>query len=145
MPLALFEFATDWLGDHQMLAWVLGGASLAMVVGAAIALPFVVVRIPADYFSHDRPRTMPWQQAHPAWRVIAFIGKNLLAAVLLLAGIVMLFTPGQGVLCMMLGLALLDLPGKRKFERWLVIKTPLFKTINALRQKYGHPPLEKPS
>ncbi len=144
MPLAFFKFATDWLGNHQGIVWSLVGFSVLMVIVAAIALPMIVVRIPADYFAHDRPPTLPWQKVHPAWRIAAFAVKNLVGTLLLIAGFIMLFVPGQGVLCILLGLALVDVPGKRKLERWIATRPPVFKGLNALRRKYGKPPLQKP-
>jgi hypothetical protein len=145
MPLAVFDSAKDWLTQHQAVAWSLVGFSVAMVVAAIVALPFIVVRIPVDYFAHDRSPQLPWQKTHPAVRIVALAGKNILGALLLLAGLVMLFTPGQGILCVLLGVALLDVPGKRRLERWIATRPPVFKALNALRRKYGHPPLEKPS
>jgi hypothetical protein len=145
MPFALFEFATDWLAQHQAVVWSLVGFSVAMVVAAVVALPLIVVRIPADYFAHQREPQLPWQKAHPALRIVAIVGKNLLGALLLLAGLVMLFAPGQGILCILLGVALLDVPGKRRLERWIATRPPVFKALNALRRKYGHPPLDKPT
>jgi hypothetical protein len=145
MPLAVFDFATDWLTHHQAVVWSLVGFSVAMIVAAVVALPLIIVRIPVDYFSHNRHPQLPWQKAHPALRIAALAGKNLLGALLLLAGLVMLFTPGQGILCLLLGVALLDVPGKRRLERWIATRPPVFKALNALRRKYGHPPLEKPT
>jgi hypothetical protein len=145
MPMAFFNFVSRWFDQHREIAWSLIGFSAAMFVVALVALPFVVVRIPADYFAHNRPPALPWQKAHPALRIAALAAKNLLGAVLLIVGLVMLITPGQGVLCILLGLAMLDVPGKRKIERWIVTRPAVFKALNALRKKYGKPPLKKPS
>jgi hypothetical protein len=144
MLLAILDFATNWLGQHQGVVWAIVGFSLVMVVGAAVALPYIVVRIPADYFAHDRPPQPFLKQSHPALRITAIAAKNLLGALLLIAGLVMLFTPGQGILCVLLGVALLDVPGKRRLERWIATRPTVFKAINALRRKYHKPPLEKP-
>lgn len=145
MSFAIFNLATDWLTHHQAVVWSLVGFSVAMVVAAVVALPLIIVRIPVDYFAHNRQPQLPWQKAHPVVRIAALAGKNILGALLLLAGLVMLFTPGQGILCILLGVALLDVPGKRRLERWIATRPPVFKGLNALRRKYGHPPLEKPS
>lgn len=50
------------------------------------------------------------------WRII---GRNLLGWLLVLAGFIMLFTPGQGLLTMLAGLALADWPGRLRFFEWL--------------------------
>ena len=70
--------------------------------------------------------------------------KNLLGAVLLLAGLVMLVTPGQGILTIMAGLWLLDLPGKRRGEQHLIGLPKVLSSINWIRRKAGHLPLRVP-
>jgi len=89
---------------------------------------------------------MRWEKMHPGVRVAAVAGKNLLGLALLLCGAVLSLplVPGPGVLTMLLGLALLDLPGKRALERWIVAQPIVFAALNQLRAKYGHVPLEKP-
>ena len=86
-------------------------ASLATFVVSAVALPWLLTRLPEDYFDETSPTAYPpWPRQRVlywAWRLL----KNLLAVVLLVAGFVMLFTPGQGILTIMAGLWLVDLPG----------------------------------
>jgi hypothetical protein len=53
----------------------------------------------------------------------------------------MIFTPGQGVLSILLGLSLLDIPGKKKFERKLIQQEGVLKVVNRLRARRGQPPL----
>ena len=61
------------------------------------------------------------------------IVKNLVGGLFVAAGIVMLFMPGQGILTILIGLSLLDLPGKRAFERRLVGSPAVFEAINVIR------------
>jgi len=49
--------------------------------GTLIAVPWLVVRIPADYFGHRRRRRVPWADQHPAVRGFLVGGKNLLGVV----------------------------------------------------------------
>jgi hypothetical protein len=49
----------------------------------------------------------------------------------------MLVLPGQGVLTILLWFILMDLPGKYRFERWLVARPLVFKSINRLRHRAG--------
>ena len=67
--------------------------------------------------------------------------RNALGAVLLAAGIAMLVLPGQGLLTILLGLMLVDFPGKRRAERALVARPNVFEALNWLRAKAGRPPL----
>jgi hypothetical protein len=68
--------------------------------------------------------------------------KNLLGLVFLLGGAAMLFLPGQGLLTMFIGVLLLEGPGKRRFELWLVRKPAVLGALNWLRRRSGAPPLK---
>jgi hypothetical protein len=118
---------------------------LLFVVTFAISLAIVsliMVKIPANYFQEDySPEFFSGQ--HPAIRLIGIIGKNVLGVLLVALGIVMSVpgVPGQGLLTILLGVMLLDFPGRRSLERKLVSRPGVFKTINKLRHKFGKPSL----
>lgn len=127
---------TSWI------SW-LAAVSLATFLISAVALPWLLTRLPEDYFQ-ERDRSSvahaPWPRSRAlywSWRVL----KNLLGVLLLLAGLVMLITPGQGVLTIMAGLWLMDLPGKRRVERYLIARQQVLTSINWIRQRAGRPPL----
>jgi len=79
----------------------------------------------------------------PALRWAGLIGKNVLGIVLVLLGIVMSLPgiPGQGVLTILLGIMLLDLPGKRRLEQKILKQPKVLEKINRLRHKFSKPPL----
>ena len=58
------------------------------------------------------------------------------------AGIAMLLLPGQGVLTILIGIMLLDFPGKRSLEFWIIRQRGVLKAANWIRRKSNHPPLE---
>jgi hypothetical protein len=114
--------------------------SLVFFVGTLIAIPFILVRLPADYFDIRVPR--PWMKDHhPVLRLIGHIVKNAIGAVFLFAGFLMLFLPGQGILTMLIGISMLDFPGKRKVEAKLIGQPTVLNAINAMRHKFEKPPL----
>jgi len=114
--------------------------SVVFFVGTLIAIPFILVRLPPDYFDERHPRVwMP--DRHPVLRLAALIAKNAVGAVLLAVGIVLLFLPGQGILTILIAVSLLDFPGKRYIERRIVGQETVLRAVNALREKYGKPPL----
>ena len=49
--------------------------------------------------------------------------------------------PGQGLLTMLVGLVLLDIPGKRRLELKLVSRPRVVRAINRLRKRFSRPPL----
>ncbi len=132
----------DWVRENDGLLWWLGGISLATFVGSLIVIPVLVVKMAPDYFMPGRRSAMA--ELHPVVRLFGLLGKNLLGGLLFLAGVAMLFIPGQGLLTMLLGLALLDFPGKRTCELWLVRKPKIHRAMNWIRRRYGHPPLQVP-
>lgn len=114
--------------------------SIAGFVGSLIAIPFILVRLPPHYFDERHPR--PWMENHhPILRMTGLIIKNVVGLVFLLAGFAMLFLPGQGILTMLIGVSLMDFPGKRRLERKLVGRPAVLKTINMMRAKFDRPPL----
>jgi hypothetical protein len=122
---------------------MLGVLIFLVTFGISLAIVSVImVKIPADYFKEDRPRDL-WADRHPAVRVLGVIGKNILGVLLVALGIVMSLpgVPGQGILTILLGIMLLDFPGKRRLEHKLVSRPQVLKTINKLRHRFGKPSL----
>jgi amino acid transporter len=135
------------LGDlFSSLSWqnVLVGLLIFIITFAIslAAVSFILVRIPPDYFRKERPREL-WADKPRAVRLLGLVAKNVLGVVLVALGIVMSIpgVPGQGILTILLGIMLLDLPGKRDLENKLVSRPQVLKTINKLRHKFGKPNL----
>lgn len=114
--------------------------SIVFFVGSLIAIPFILVRLPEDFFDIRVPR--PWMEDHhPVLRVLGHLVKNVVGAIFLFAGFLMLFLPGQGILTMLIGISMLDFPGKRKVEAKLIGQPTVLHAINGMREKFGKPPL----
>ena len=117
---------------------VIGIVSTLLFIVSLIAIPFLVPKIPVDYF--DEP-IVDWR-GETTWKThLISIGKNCLGGLVLLAGIIMLATPGQGILTILLGLMLIDFPNKRHWERRIASQPQVLKSLNWLREKRGAPPL----
>lgn len=136
---------TTWLSElWASLTWnsVLFGLGLfllSMVVSIVIVV-VMVVKIPANYFSsHYQADFLPGASWLTRWS--ATILKNLAGAVLVVAGIVMLIGPGQGILTILIGLILMDIPGKRPLEARIIKRPAVLAAVNKLRAKYAKPPL----
>ena len=132
----------DWFRDNPALMSSLVGASIFMFLVGLIAMPFIVCRIPADYFVHDDRPTSRLADQQRMIRITLIIIKNLLGVVLLLAGIAMLVLPGQGILTILVGFLLLDMPGKYRIEKWLINKRWIYRPINWLRARRGRDPIQ---
>jgi hypothetical protein len=120
-------------------AWAL----IAIVVGSLVAsvalMTVLAVELPADYFSRRRrPPTGPW------WRRVGLrVAKNVAGGLLVLVGIVLSLPgiPGPGLLTILVGLMLTDLPGVRWLARTLVRRKSVRSPMNSLRKKFGKAPL----
>jgi len=123
--------------------WLMGVSVVSVLLGALL-VPAMILRIPSDYFLPERRVTLAERAGHPAGRLLLLAAKNLLGAVLLVAGFALLFLPGQGVLTLLAGLIVMNYPGKYRFERWLVRRPYVLSAMNWLRQRYGRCPLKAP-
>jgi len=139
----------DWLTRliHGWgLTWgqVLFGVLFSVVtfVLSLAVVTAVLVKLPTNYFhsSHDREFLV---ERHPVLRAVGIFAKNLLGLVLVFAGIIMSLpgVPGQGVLTILLGIMLLDFPGKRALETRIISRPRVNSAVNALRARFDKPPL----
>ena len=134
----------EWLTLDGTTLWWLGGLSLVSFFGTLILVPVLVVNMPADYFVREHRRDKPTPTRHPVVRLLLIIGKNLLGVALLAGGIVMLFTPGQGLLSIAMGVVLMDFPGKFALERRVARNRTVTRSMNWIRRRWNKPPLELP-
>ena len=139
----------DWMSqtlESWGLTWgqLIVGAAISVVtfVGSLAVATLVLVKLPANYFHSSHEREFLTDR-HPVLRMVGIFFKNLLGLVLVACGIVMSVpgVPGQGVLTILLGIMLLDFPGKRALEVKLVSRPRVFRAINRLRARFGKPPL----
>lgn len=137
----------DWLSQkwqaitlEQIL--IFGGLFLVSLAFSFIVLAVVMVKIPENYFSsHYQQSFMPNSPFLVRWGVV--IAKNLLGVFLVILGIILSLpgVPGQGLLTILLGLIMLDIPGKRPLEARIIKRPTILSAINNLRGRFNKPPL----
>jgi hypothetical protein len=117
------------------------GMSVALAIGSIALAVTVIIRWPPDHFVRDHAAEAAKQ--HVVLRTLALMAKNLLGGIVILLGMVMALPgiPGQGLLMMIVGVTILDFPGKRRLERRLIARPRILRSINNLRARFGHPPL----
>ena len=133
--------SVQWIISNETVLWWLAAASIATFVATLILVPWLLARVPADYFTRAGRQKRAATVHHPVIRVVVTIGRNLLGMVFILAGILMLVLPGQGILTILAGITLVDFPGKHRLEGWIVSRKVVLQSINWLRRRQGHPPL----
>jgi hypothetical protein len=139
--MSFFDALLTFVATHA--EWLIAASVATFLIGLVL-VPAMVLRIPANYFLHDRRRPLSSSARHPAVTLLLSGAKNLLGAALLIVGVALLFLPGQGVLTLLVGLMIMNYPGKFVFERWLVRRPHVLPALNWLRMRYGRAPLEVP-
>lgn len=125
--------------EALLLAWVL--VSFGMLIGSIALVVFFLTRLPATYFRQSQDRDF-MRDRHWALRCGGVVAKNAIGVLLVLLGIVMALpgVPGQGVLTMLVGLMLVDFPGRRALEYKLVSRPSVLRAVNRLRRTFSRPP-----
>src|SRR5580700_2224334 len=96
--------------------WGLISVLVSFVIGNA-AVIFVLLKLPSTYFVDPIPPLFDAER-HLALSWAILIGKNLLGAIIFFFGILLSLpgVPGPGLLTILIGVMLLDFPGKRRLE-----------------------------
>jgi hypothetical protein len=139
----MFDLATDFISSMSLQGALLSLLIFVVTFGASLAIvSMVLVRLPATYFKRSHNRSFLANHP-PIIRWLALIGKNLVGVVLVVVGILLSLpgVPGQGMLTILLGIMLLDFPGKPRFEYWLVSRPKILQAINKLRHRFSKPAL----
>jgi hypothetical protein len=128
----------EWLKDH---VWWMFGISAGTIVLTVLFLPYVVARMPADYFVRKGPPPDSWRGRHPVIRWTLRITRNAIGTALILVGIPLVPLPGPGFVTILAGFALVDFPGKRRLELRVLRVGGVLESVNWLRSRKGRPPL----
>jgi hypothetical protein len=127
--------------SNEPLLWTLGVISLMTFCASLLIIPWLVVRIPVDYFAEEKRHFVSFRDHHPVLRIILLVLKNLVGVVFIFLGIGMLVLPGQGLLTILLGIIFLNFPGKYRLERWFIRLPHVHRAVDWLRRRSGRKPL----
>ena len=135
----MVQLIIEWLSQYQTsLAW-LGIISLLMFVFSLLLLPWLIKRIPDDYFKRRPARS----RSYPGILFSPFnLLRNIIGFIVLLAGLAMFVLPGQGILTVLVGIALMQFPGKYRLERWIITRPGVLPAMNWVRRKTNSPELK---
>lgn len=130
-----FESFLSSFQRHPVAGVVSVVLSIAVYVGIAIAVPIILARLPADYFTRPPPRRSR----------AAVIGRALAGVLLVGAGVAMCFLPGPGIVAILLGLTIIGGDRTLRAARKLVARPRVLAAINSIRAKRGCEPLQMPA
>ncbi len=140
----MLDTVNSWLGKLHGFGWTLG-VGLAVSAVTVVAGMAAIVLLPADFFVRGR-EARGFLRLHPVLRFTLIAGKNVLGGIVVVLGLVLSLplVPGPGFLFLLVGLGLVDFPGKRAFELRLVRLPRVLSSFNRLRARYGRPPIQVP-
>jgi len=99
----------EWDTIETTLQW-LGIVSLFTFFVSLAFIPWLISRLPVDYFVRPHRFRHPFSAGAGLLFPVWFVFRNIAGVVVLLAGTAMLFLPGQGILTIILGVALMSFP-----------------------------------
>jgi hypothetical protein len=132
----------EWIEGHAV---VLTSCGVALSLLSIVAVFAMVMMLRPDHFTRpDSPEA--FSRRHPALRLLIRIVKNFVGAILFVLGVIMAvpMVPGPGVVFIVLGISLTDMPGKRALKRYIIRQPLVLLPINTLRAKWRRPPLQVP-
>jgi hypothetical protein len=121
----------EWLKAYEELFAALGLLSVFLFLVSLIIFPLIIIYLPHDFFVRSEPA---FASLNP-FRMLLRVLKNAFGCFLILAGILMLFLPGQGLLCLFLGVSLVHFPGKRRLEARLLSYKSVRNSVAWIRRK----------
>ena len=140
----MVEFYHRLVSAYVGLGWPVGLA-LALVVPTLTFLfgVAVVLWLPSDYFVRDiADADISWRR-HTVLRMTVRILKNALGWCMVPLGIFMALplVPGPGLVFILIGISLLDFPGKRRMEERMLTYPPVLHAVNRMRHRFGRSPV----
>jgi len=127
----LFETLVPYL---ELLAVV----SVVTFLMSIILIPWYISRLPPDFFYTLQSQRPNHQHKRPSFGFLLL--RNCIGALLLIAGSIMLFLPGQGLLTILIGILCISLPGKLRLILHLVNKPKIQTSLNWTREKLRQQP-----
>ena len=124
------------LGWPVGLALAVGVPTLTFLFGVA-----VVLWLPADYFVRNGAPPIP---RHPVLRAAGRVFRNAFGWIMIPLGIFMALplVPGPGLVFILIGISLVDFPGKQRLEERLLALPRVLHAVNRMRQRYGRLPMQ---
>lgn len=127
---------------YSLVIELLGLLSVITFLGSLIAIPWIIAKLPVDYFIRHRTVVAERHNRHPVLAKIIFVVRNLSGIIFFLAGVAMLFLPGQGIITILIGVSFMDFPKKHKIVDYLVSRPRVVAVLNWIRRKQKKPPFD---
>ena len=132
----------QFINEYSLLLEWLGLLSVLTFFGSLIAIPWIIARLPVNYFIRHRQLVTERHERHPLIARLTFMLRNFVGIVFLITGIVMLVLPGQGIITILIGISFMDFPKKHHLVDYLVRRQKVITFLNWIRKKEKKPVFE---
>ena len=138
--MALLHSLRGVITAHPYAAGLLAVGSVIFSIAATM---LAIIYLPANYFCEPPLGDAP-SRHHIGLRIVVNIARNLAGASLVLMGVVLSLpgVPGQGLLTILLGVMLMQVPGKRRLERRIISIAVVQRATERIRRRFGRPSFE---
>ena len=131
------------LSEHALVIFEwLGLLSVSTFIGSLLAIPWIIARLPANYFIRHRQQVEERHERHPLMAKVILVTRNTIGFIFFLAGIAMLVLPGQGIITIVIGLSFMDFPKKHDVVDFLLHRPRVIKFLNWIRRKEKKTPFD---
>ena len=131
----------SWIQEYRFVVSLVASVSLVLLAISILAAPWAVGRLPADYLLNERGRSYP---AGLLGKLIIVL-RTLTGFALVLLGLLMMLTPGPGLIVKLLGISITEFPGKHRLFIYIATRPRVFTTLNWLRGRHGKSPFIPPA
>lgn len=128
----MIETIKEFFLTHEDLFQWLGSLSALAFVASLLLIPYCINRLPTDYFSNET--------YHKTYSALSHPFRNFFGILVILIGIAMLVLPGQGLICIALGIFLMRFPQKYAIMRRIVLRPYILNSLNWIRTRGARQP-----
>lgn len=129
-----------WLNEYSLYFSTAAGATILLMVVSLAATPWFVASLPSDFL---QPRMLD-SKRKGVFGALIFTFRNIIGLILATLGVILMVTPGPGLVVLLVGISLAEFRGKQRLLISIAIQPSVFNSLNWMRARRGKPPFEYP-
>lgn len=130
----------SWLSDYTLFVSAAAAVSIALMILSCAATPWFVASLPSDYL---QPK-VSGSRTYSLFNILILVFRNIVGLALIILGLIMMVTPGPGLIGLLVGVSLAEFPGKHRILISIAIQPDVFKSLNWMRMRHGKAPFDYP-
>jgi len=131
----------DWLSANSLLISSLAAVSITLLAVTILATPWAVSRLPSDYLQSR----LEAPKKHGLGHMLLNIVRGFVGLLIVLLGLIMMITPGPGIIMILMGISVAQFPGKNRLLIYLATRPHVLASLNWMRQRHDKPPFIDPN